>query len=178
MFLTYITLILRILSNPVANAFQKKIVQFNSATVSNFYTYALMSLCVIPFALKVGWTNLSLSVYTNAFFAGLLCSTGTACLIKALQSGDLSVLGPINSYKCVIGLFMAFFLLGEIPTILGFFGMILIIFGSWFVFDATDEGFSLKLFKRRDIQLRFLALLLTGIEAAFLKKVIILLFSL
>ena len=174
MIFTYITLILRILSNPVANAFQKKIVQYNSATVSNFYTYAFMSLCVVPFALKVDWVSLPLNVYTNAFFAGLLCSTGTACLIKALQSGDLSVLGPINSYKCIIGLFTAFFLLGEIPTVLGVLGMILIIFGSWFVFDATDEGFSLKLFKRRDIQLRFLALLLTGIEAAFLKKVIVL----
>ncbi|MBR1907746.1 EamA family transporter [bacterium] len=174
MIFTYITLVLRILSNPIANAFQKKIVQFNSATVSNFYTYALMSLCVMPFALKTNWAELPPDVYTNAFIAGLLCSTGTACLIKALQSGDLSVLGPINSYKCIIGLFTAFFLLHEIPTFLGILGMILIIFGSWFVFDATDEGFSLKLFTRRDIQLRFLALLLTGIEAAFLKKVIIL----
>jgi len=174
MVLTYITLVLRILSNPVANAFQKKIVQFNSATVSNFYTYAFMSLCIVPLALNVDWAGLPLSVYTNAFFAGLLCSTGNACLIKALQSGDLSVLGPINSYKCIIGLFTAFFLLGEIPTLLGILGMVFIIFGSWFVFDATEEGFSLKLFKRRDIQLRFLALLLTGIEAAFLKKVILL----
>lgn len=174
MIFTYITLFLRIISNPVANAFQKKIVQKNSAIVSNFYTYAFMSLCCIPFAIKTDWTNVGASVYYNAFFAGMLCSTGTACLIKALQSGDLSVLGPINSYKCIVGLVTAFLLLGEIPTLLGFLGMIFIIWGSWFVFDATEEGFSLALFKRRDIQLRFLALLLTGIEAGFLKKVIVL----
>lgn len=174
MIFTYITLFLRIISNPVANAFQKKIVQKNSAIVSNFYTYAFMSLCCVPFVLKTDWTNINANVYYNAFFAGMLCATGTACLIKALQSGDLSVLGPINSYKCIVGLVTAFLLLGEIPTWLGFLGMIFIILGSWFVFDATDEGFSIKLFKRRDIQLRFLALLLTGIEAGFLKKVIIL----
>ncbi len=174
MIFTYITLFLRIISNPVANAFQKKIVQKNSAIVSNFYIYAFMSLCCIPFVMNTDWTHIGANVYGNAFFAGMLCSTGTACLIKALQSGDLSVLGPINSYKCIVGLVTAFFLLGEIPTLLGFAGMILIIWGSWFVFDATKEGFSLALFKRRDIQLRFLALLLTGIEAGFLKKVIVL----
>lgn len=174
MIFTYITLFLRIISNPVANAFQKKIVQRNSAIVSNFYIYAFMSLCCIPFVMNTDWTHIGANVYGNAFFAGMLCSTGTACLIKALQSGDLSVLGPINSYKCIVGLVTAFFLLGEIPTLLGFAGMILIIWGSWFVFDATEEGFSIALFKRRDIQLRFLALLLTGIEAGFLKKVIVL----
>lgn len=174
MIFTYITLFLRIISNPLANAFQKRIVQRNSAIVSNFYIYAFMSLCCIPFALKIDWANIGLNVYANALFAGMLCSTGTACLIKALQSGDLSVLGPINSYKCIIGLITAFFLLGEIPTLFGLLGMLLIIWGSWFVFDATDEGFSLKLFKRKDIQLRFLALLFTGIEAGYLKKVIVL----
>lgn len=174
MIFTYITLFLRIISNPLANAFQKRIVQRNSAIVSNFYIYAFMSLCCIPFALEIDWANIGLNVYANALFAGMLCSTGTACLIKALQSGDLSVLGPINSYKCIIGLITAFFLLGEIPTLFGLLGMLLIIWGSWFVFDATDEGFSLKLFKRKDIQLRFLALLFTGIEAGYLKKVIVL----
>lgn len=174
MFFTIIALGLRIVSNPIANAFQKKIAQKNSSIICNFYTYLLLSVAVIPFATKVPWQSFSHELYINALIAGFLCATGTACLIKALQSGDLSVLGPINSYKAIIGMVTAFILLHEIPTIIGFLGMIFIIYGSWFVFDATDEGFSFKLFKRKDIQLRFLALFLTGIEAAFLKKVIVL----
>lgn len=166
-------LILRILSTPFANAFQKKIVQKNSATVSNFYVYLLLSLGCIPFMTQVSWSALPMSVYNNALLSGVLCAIGTICLIKALENGELSILGPINSYKCIIGLISAFVLLGEVPNLAGFLGMILIIYGSWFVFDATKEGFSLALFKRRDIQLRFLALILSGTEAGILKKVIV-----
>lgn len=122
---------------------------------------------------QVSWTSLPMSVYNNALISGVLCSVGTICLIKALESGELSILGPINSYKCIIGLVSAFVLLGEIPDVAGFLGMILIIYGSWFVFDATKEGFSFRLFKRRDIQLRFFALILSGTEAGILKKVIV-----
>jgi len=174
MVLTIFALFLRIISNPFANAFQKKIAQKNSALVSNFYTYLFLSLICIPFAIQVQWEMLPVSFWFNAFFAGMLCATGTACLIKALQNGELSVLGPINSYKAIVGLITAFFLLHEIPTIAGLIGMILIIYGSWFVFDTTKEGFSWELFKRKDILLRFAALIFTGIEAAFLKKAIIL----
>ena len=41
-------------------------------------------------------------------FAGLLCTLGNICLIKAINLGELSVLGPINSYKSIIGLIFAF----------------------------------------------------------------------
>jgi drug/metabolite transporter (DMT)-like permease len=103
--------------------------------------------------------------------AGFLCSLGTICLIKAVNIGELSVLGPINSYKSVIGLITAMFFLKEIPSFYAILGMFLIILGSKFIFNSKD--FSLDLFKRKDIQLRFLALFLTGIEAVILKKIIL-----
>lgn len=171
--MTYLFLILRILSTPFANAFQKKIVQNISATVSNFYIYLLLSIGCIPFMTQVSWTTLPSSVYYNALISGILCATGTICLIKALENGELSILGPINSYKCIVGLISAFVLVGEIPNIAGVVGMILIIYGSRFIFETTKEGFSFALFKRRDIQLRLLALILSGTEAGILKKVII-----
>ncbi len=171
---TIIALFLRIISNPLANVYQKKICENNSALNCNFYTYFTLGLCCIPFALRVNWSVLPIEFWIFAFIAGFLCSVGNACLIKALQIGELSVLGPINSYKSVVGMIVAIFVLHEIPTILGILGVILIIWGSWFVFDTQAEGFSLKLFKRKDIILRFTALLLMGIEAVFLKKVIIL----
>ena len=65
------------------------------------------------------------------------------------------------------------FVLSEIPSFAGIFGVLLIIWGSWFVFDTQKEGFSFALFKRKDILLRFAALFLMGIEAVFLKKVIL-----
>ncbi len=174
MFTTLIALFLRVVSNPLANVYQKKICKNNSSLLCNFYTYFILGLLCIPFALNVNWSVLPREFWIFALSAGFLCSVGNACLVKALQLGELSVLGPINSYKCVVGMIVAIFVINEIPTIWGIFGVILIIWGSWFVFETQKEGFSLALFKRKDILLRFAALILMGIEAVFLKKVILL----
>lgn len=174
MLLTTLAVILRILSNPTANMFEKKVSSEGSSLYTNFYSYLFMSLCCIPLAFHYEWASLPVAYWKYAFTAGFLCAVGRACMVKALQLGELSVLGPVNSYKSVVGLVIGIFLLSEIPSVYGLLGMVLIIYGSWFVFDTTEEGFSWKLLKRKDINLRFAALILTGIEAVILKKVILL----
>lgn len=104
MFLTSIAVILRIFSNPVANMYEKKVSMNGSSLFTSFYSYLIMGLCCIPFAFNVDWAKLPIEFWQNALFAGLLCSVGRACMVKALQLGELSVLGPINSYKSVVGL--------------------------------------------------------------------------
>lgn len=167
-------LILRILSNPIANVFQKKLAVDNSSFMINFYSYLILSLLCLPFCPKYLLQIPDVSYWAIVLTAGLLCASGTACTIKAVSIGELSVLGPINSYKSIIGLVSSFILLKEIPSILGIIGMVLIIWGSKFIFSSSQDGFSFKLFLRKDIQLRLLALLLTGTEAALLKKIILL----
>lgn len=174
MFGTLTALFLRVVSNPLANVFQKKICAENSSLLCNFYTYFILGILCIPFAFQVNWAVLPKEFWIYAIIAGFLCSVGNACLVKALQIGELSVLGPINSYKCIVGMFVAIIVLHEIPSFVGVLGMVLIIWGSWFVFETQKEGFSLELLKRKDIVLRFTALFLMGIEAVFLKKVILL----
>ena len=173
MFWTYIAVILRIFSNPVANMYEKKASMGGSSLYTNFYSYLIMAICTIPLIFHYEWKDLPIQFWMYALLAGLLCALGRACMVKALQQGELSVLGPINSYKSIVGLIIAFFLLAEIPSVAGLLGMALIIAGSWFIFDTLDEGFSWKLLKRNDIVLRFAALILTGIEAVILKKIIL-----
>lgn len=98
---------------------------------------------------------------------------GNGFLIKALQKGDLSVLGPINSYKSVVGIIVGIILLGEVPNGWGLLGILLIICGSYFVLDTTEERFSAALLKKREIQFRIWAMVLTAVEAVFVKKVIL-----
>jgi drug/metabolite transporter (DMT)-like permease len=98
---------------------------------------------------------------------------GNGFLVKALEKGDLSVLGPINSYKSVVGLVTGIFLLAEFPNVWGLMGTALIIFGSYFVLDTTEDRFTWALLKRKAIQFRIWAMVLTGIEAVFVKKVIL-----
>lgn len=169
----YIALFFRITSNPLANAIQKKLAEKYSATLINLYSFGCLSLaCMYP-AFINNWNSYSYNYWGYVILAGLLCTLGSICLIKALQCGEMSVLGPINSYKCIVGLIFGYILLGEIPSLKGLFGTLLIIIGSWFIFDTVKEGVSFKLLLRKDIILRFCALFFTGCEAAVLKKIIL-----
>lgn len=171
---TVIFLIIRIISNPIANVFQKKIPTEVSSFVINFYTYLTLSLFCIPLIPKyLNSSFMDFNFFGLTFLAGFLCTMGIVCIIKAIHIGELSVVGPINSYKSVVGLLAAFLFLGEIPTIIALLGIFLIIWGSKYIFETTSEGFTINVFKRKDIQLRFLALILTGTEAAILKKIIL-----
>ena len=108
-----------------------------------------------------------------SILAGITGALGNGFLVKALQKGDLSVLGPINSYKSVVGIIVGIFLLGEIPNVWGISGIALIIYGSYFVLDTTEDRFSWALLKRPEIQYRIWAMILTAIEAVFIKKIIL-----
>lgn len=98
---------------------------------------------------------------------------GNGFLVRALQKGDLSVLAPINSYKSVVSIILGIFLLGEVPNGWGVMGIVLIIYGSYFVLDTTDERFTLALLRKPEIQFRLWAMILTAVEAVFVKKVVL-----
>lgn len=172
--LTTFAVITRIFSNSVANLYQKKASNTSSSVVTNMIAYFIMSaICFIP-ATFVNWSQYGLNFWLNVLFAGTLCTIGTIALIEALKIGELSVLAPINAYKSLVGLLGAFLLLGEVPCLKDLICVAFIILGSYFVLEQNDQKFSLRIFLRRDIRLRIFALLCSGVEAAFLKKIILL----
>ena len=172
-FILILFILIRIFSNPIANSFQKKLADSISSITINFYTYLFLSIGCLLNINKLIEYNYNKEFITLVFIAGFLCTIGMICMIKAVNIGELSVIGPINSYKSVISLIIAFFLLGEIPTFYGIIGIILIIIGSRYIFLEDGSKFSLNILNRKDIQLRFLAMTLTGIEAVILKKIIL-----
>lgn len=167
--------ILRILSNSFANVFQKKLAQNNVNPLSvNAFTYLILGVIGMLLLVFAKSVNFSSDLFVYSILVGIFGALGNGFLIKALEKGDLSVLGPINAYKAVVALVFGLLFLREIPTIAALAGMFLIIFGSYFVLDTLEERFSLKLFFNKQIQYRFLALVFTAIEAVFIKKLIIL----
>lgn len=169
----------RILSNSFLGVFQKKLAGLSfSSNFINFISYCLLFISLIIFLpLKSGYTanfNISEQIFIFAFLTGLTGAIGNALQIKALKLGELSILAPINSYKIIFSIFFSFFILHEIPSLAAFLGIILIIFGSYFIFDTTKEGFCFSLLKRKDIQYRIYAVFFTGLEAIFIKKMILL----
>lgn len=173
-FLVPLAVLLRVLSNPAGNVFQKKLTTSGShPLLVNFASYLLLSfLCVFIFVFT-GPKALPGQFWLYSVLGGIVGAVGNGFLVKALQKGDLSILGPINAYKSVIAIFFGIFLLGEIPNIWGMLGIGLIIYGSYFVLDTTEERFSWALLKKSEIQFRIWAMILTAIEAVFIKKVIL-----
>ncbi len=174
MIYTGIAVLIRVFANPVANVFQKQLTgRGNDPVTVNFVTYLLLGLgCIVP-ALHVDWAAMPAGFWWNCALVGLFGGVGNAFLLKALQKGELSVLGPINSYKSVVGMIVGGVVLHEIPNLWGLLGVALIIGGSYFVLNTPDERFSWRLFTRKDIRWRVYAMVFTAIEAVFIKKVIL-----
>jgi drug/metabolite transporter (DMT)-like permease len=169
-----LAILLRILSNPVGNVFQKQLTsKGHHPLLVNFLTYLLLSIACIFIAVRMNWSVLPGDFWLYSILGGLAGGIGNGFLVKALEKGDLSVLGPINAYKSVVGLIVGIILLHEIPGVTGLLGVALIIYGSYFVLDTTEDRFSWALLRRPEIQFRLWAMVLTAIEAVFAKKVIL-----
>jgi drug/metabolite transporter (DMT)-like permease len=166
--------LLRIVSNPLANVFQKQLTGVGyHPLVVNFFTYLILAFVSCFFALNFNWAKLPSGFWLYSILGGITGAIGNGFLVKALEKGDLSVLGPINSYKSVVGILVGLFLLREVPGFTGVLGIALIVYGSYFVLDTTEERFSVALLRRPEIQFRIWAMILTAIEAVFIKKLVL-----
>lgn len=174
-FVPLAAVLLRIVSNSFASVFQKRLAgRGRRPFFVNAATFALLTFACVGPAFSVDWTRFAPLFWRDVVVSGVLCATGNACLVAALGRGELSILGPINAWKAVVGLIFGFFLLGEAPTFPALFGVFLIGVGSYFVLDASPERFSFRLlFENSAIRLRVAALILTALEAIFIKKIVL-----
>ena len=157
----------RIISNSYLNVFQKVLTnKGNNPSVVNFYTYlglTALSALIIPDLMITP----SKELVTNFVIMGILGALGNYCIIKALSIGELSSLAPINSYKPIVALIISFFYLKEIPSIFAIMGILLIISGTYLLYKKGE-------YNNKAIFIRILALIFSGTEAVFIKKIILL----
>jgi len=177
--LTILAVLIRIVANPLANVFQKQLTQ---RTANPLFvigaTYGFLTLVCLPFSSQLQFTGLSAMFWQNILLTSSFAVIGNVFLVRALHIGDLSVLGPINAYKAVVGMIVSVFLLNEIPGWWGLAGLLLIITGSYVVLNYDQTSFPLQsgnssLFQRPAVKLRLAALVFSAIDGAFLKKAII-----
>jgi drug/metabolite transporter (DMT)-like permease len=173
--LTALFVATRILANPVSNVLQKQLTQRScDPGVIIAATHVLLAITVLPLLAAPVSLTLPGAFWIPMAACALLAVASNTLIVAALRSSDLSVLGPINAWKSVVSLVAAAFILGEWPTLAGSAGMLLIVAGSFFIADpAADQGkvhaFS-QLLRNRGVQLRLVALVLSAIEAVFLKR--------
>ncbi|WP_245859615.1 EamA family transporter [Spirosoma aerolatum] len=175
--LTSLAVLVRIFANPLSNVFQKQLTQ--RATDPLFVisaTYGFLALVCLVFWPQLRVLGLCDEFWLSMLVASVLAMFGNVFLVKALHVGDLSVLGPINAYKSVVGLIMGVFVLHEIPGLWGLLGVLLIISGSYIVLADRQQrkGFSWQIFERPEVRLRLAALVFSAIDGVFLKKAILL----
>jgi drug/metabolite transporter (DMT)-like permease len=164
---------IRIVSNSISNVFQKQLTTRQNPFFVNLLSYGILSVVSLFLVYDFPVHNISNSFWLYSLIGGMMGAIGNGFIIKALESGQLSVLGPINAYKSIVGMIFAFILIGEMPNLWGFIGVLFIIFGSYLVLDNGNEKLSWKIFKQPAIQYRIMALFLTGIQAVTDKQVIL-----
>lgn len=164
-----IFVIVRIFSNSFSNVFQKKLACDGENPINvNFINYLFLSLFSVPLLFLCKGTVLAFGFWKYAVIGGVMGAICNCFMALALKRGELSVLGPINSYKAIVGIIFGIFILHEFPNIYGLLGIVLIIVGSYFILESP------KALIRKDIQYRIYALIFSAIEAVFIKKVIVL----
>jgi drug/metabolite transporter (DMT)-like permease len=176
--LTALFVCARIVANPVSNVFQKQLAHRGAHPMFIIgATYALLTLMALPFIAGVRPVALGPAFWANIAICAVLAVVGNGLLVYALRSADLSVLGPINAYKAVLSLVLGVFLIGEVPTLFGLVGVLLILVGSYFVVErAPDQPQGdafVQFFRERGVQLRFAALAFSATEAVFLKRAVL-----
>jgi len=192
--MTPLAIVVRILSNPLANVFQKQLTQRSAHPIFIIAAvHTVLAVACLPYCFLPGTLNLAPAVWTNMIVAAVLAVAGNVLLVYALSETDLSILGPINAYKSVVGLVLGVFLVGERPTPTGLAGVLLIVAGSYFVIDGSNQPVHpptrsgapaeqsgrmsnafVRFFRQRGVQLRFAALFFSATEALFEKRAIVL----
>ena len=175
----WLFVVARVVANPFSNVFQKVLTRRAAGPVFVICaTHGLLTLVCAPL-LVVNRPVLLAGFWPNVWLCAGLAVSANALLVAALRRTDLSVLGPVNAYKAVVSLIPGAILLGEVPRPLGLLGIGLIVAGSYFLAEkkAVDgeggAGRWRRLLGDRGVQYRFAALVLSAVEAVFLKKALV-----
>lgn len=166
----------RVLASPLVNVFQKKLTNRQiSPEFIVMMSYLFFVVLSIPVLIIEQPFSFSSEFWIYILLLGVIDIFGNMFLVRSLKSIDLSVFGPLNSFKPVFALFISIVVLNEIPSTVGVAGVVVIVMGSYLL--AYNPA--TKKIKLRDIRLgrgvlfRFLAIALTSIAAVFSKKAII-----
>lgn len=129
----------------------------------------LMSLIALLFV--------GIHIKSNVFYIGLVGFTFTTILghyfqVKALDNLPLSIVSPLSAFFPVLMIIVAAFTLGEIPSLVGFLGILIVVAGSYtLTLKSMDNLIEplIFLFKNKKVWLKHFANIFWAFAAVFLK---------
>lgn len=170
-----LAIFVRIVANPLSNVFQKLLTtEGRSPAVVILATHALLSVVCVPLLVVLPGPRSSQFWFDISLCAALAVAANTL-LVAAVKLADLSVLGPINSYKAVVSLVPGIVLLGELPGPAALVGIVLIVCGSYGLSGPSAKasraaGDRARPWFSLGVRYRIAALVLSAVEAVFLKR--------
>ena len=165
----YLLVLLRIVSNPLSNLFQKRLTARAADPVFLMaVTYGALAVLSLPLL----WWNaptVDVSFWLNAAILAVVDVLGNVLLVLALERSEMSIFGPLNAWKAVVSLAFAAVLIHEIPSVRSLGGVALIVTGS-ILLTRTEATAATG--PRHGVPIRLLSLLVLSLAAVFLKKLI------
>jgi len=166
-------ILVRIAASAWMNVLQKKLAsQQVDPLLIVTATFIFLTFLVLPLLLFYPLWGLSTVFWLNMLGVALLDAPGNFFLVKAVKLSELSVFGPLNSYKPVVAMFVGFFFLNEIPTLQGLAGVVIIVVGSFLLSPAAhkmESRANLSWWKEQGTLYRLLSLVMTACSSIFLK---------
>jgi drug/metabolite transporter (DMT)-like permease len=161
-------LALRVVLSPLSNVYQKKLAEKGAHP---FFivalTYAVIALLFLPFAFIAG-RPLAPGFWTTIILASVVDAVGNVLLVKSLETTELSVFGPINSFKPAIALLLGLVLLQEVPTSRAVIGVGTIIAGSILLTLKKEKAAT----DYRGLLFRVSGIVCSSVGAVLIKKAI------
>lgn len=165
----------RIVASPATNVFQKRLTNqhihplFIVCATQVGLTLVAAPLLLLFFPMSFKTMDASLGLIVLAM--GVCEALGNVLLVKSLQGLDISVFGPLNSFKPAMGMVLGMVVLAEMPSLLGALGLVIIIMGS--VLLRTPSSTPMTRAMALPVVFRFLAMLFAALGAVLSKQVIL-----
>lgn len=167
---------LRIACNAWLNVIQKRVLERQIASALLVAaTFVLLAILIAPLLFFYSFIDLPASFWGNMLLVIALDVPGNFFLVKSVGLADLSLIGPLNSYKPVVALVLGIIVLGEFPGLQGWIGVAIIFTGSLLLatrHPAFQSNQNKSFWRDRGAQFRLLALLFTAAASIFLKAAI------
>ncbi|MGL4465223.1 MAG: EamA family transporter [Planctomycetia bacterium] len=171
--MTILFIAARILANPFSNVLQKGLTGRGASPLFVvFAVHCLLTIAVLPFA-PAPSVSASSEFFGAMVVCALLAVSGNVLIVAALKRTDLSILGPVNAYKPIVGLVGAALFLGEIPGMGEAAGVLLVVVGSHLLTGGRSAGGEAgRFFADRGVRLRLAAVAASATEAVVLKHAV------
>ena len=175
--IAYLLVAGRIAASSWSAVAQKRLAQQGlSASLIFAATMWVLSAVALPGLWWFPLAGLPLVFWTSMTISAALDVPGNVLLARSFGLTDLSLAGPLSCYKPVLGLVLAYFMLGERPTVWGLAGAAVIVAGSLALKSGSASGplaAIVALGRDPGLRARGLSLVMTTAAVVFSKRAIV-----